>query len=84
MVRVYIVNRDARCGADIDLSFDGFDALRIGEAVTMAGDPAATNSAAAPDRVLPRAVQRAEIQGQRATVTIAPISWTFLELQPAP
>lgn len=77
------VNRSPTDTVELDLALDGVGACRLVEHVVLADDdPHARNTAAAPERVVPRRVAPAPVDAGRLSVSLPPVSWTMLRLVP--
>jgi alpha-L-arabinofuranosidase len=79
---VFAVNRGTEA-VPLELDLRAFPRLRAGQRVSLADDdPTAGNTAAAPDRVLPRTEELPALDGGRATVVLPPVSWHALSFTP--
>jgi alpha-N-arabinofuranosidase len=77
---ILAVNRHRFEALDLDV-----DVARLGDVAcldhtTLDGDPAATNTAGAPDTVRPRALAGAEVSGGHLRAQLPPLSWNVLRL----
>jgi alpha-N-arabinofuranosidase len=77
---ILAVNRHRSEALDLDV-----DVARLGDVAcldhtTLDGDPAATNTAGAPDTVRPRALAGAEVSGGHLRAQLPPLSWNVLRL----
>ncbi|WP_344932852.1 alpha-L-arabinofuranosidase C-terminal domain-containing protein [Actinoplanes nipponensis] len=81
-VTVFVVNRHLTESLDLAVSLAGFPAgLRVGESWTLADDDLyAVNTAADPDRVVPRAAKDAEVTDGVLRAALPPASWTAVRL----
>ncbi|MGI3784988.1 MAG: alpha-N-arabinofuranosidase [Janthinobacterium lividum] len=79
---VLVVNRSQTEAAPIRVELAGFGSLVVSECWTVAEDDHhATNSAEAPDRVVPRANDTATVASAgEVTLQVPPISWTLLSM----
>ncbi len=78
---VFLVNRslDQTIEVSVDVSRTGVTTVE--EALTLADDDRlAVNSAAQPDRVVPREAPGVRLEDGKLTITLPPISWTALAL----
>ncbi len=83
-VSAFLVNRSATELVTLDLAPEGFGSMRIIEHVVLADDdPHARNTTDAPTRVEPRRVAPPAAVDGRHTVTLPPVSWSMLRLEPA-
>jgi alpha-N-arabinofuranosidase len=81
-VVVFAVNRGTEPVA-LELDLRAFPRVRAGERISIGDDdPAAVNSAAAPDRVCPRTEKMPDLDGGRTTVVLPPVSWHALSFTP--
>ncbi|MBG0565466.1 arabinosylfuranosidase ArfA [Actinoplanes aureus] len=72
---LFVVNR-SESPVPLDLDLRAFGGLAVTEQVTVTDtDPAARNSAAEPDRVVPRRLAPPAVDGGRAALVLPPISW---------
>jgi alpha-N-arabinofuranosidase len=79
---VFAVNRGTTA-VSLDLDLRAFPGLRSGQRISLAeADPSLVNTAAAPDRVLPRTEELPALDGGRATVVLPPVSWHALSFTP--
>jgi alpha-N-arabinofuranosidase len=75
---VFAVNR-GEVAVPLELDLRAFGALGAVEHIAIAeDDPNLINTAADPDRVVPRSVPTAPLDGGRTTVVLPPISWHVL------
>ena len=82
-VSVFLVNRNAAGPVALDLALDGIGGMHIVEHVVLADDdPHARNTTDAPTRVQPRRVVPAAAIEGRHPVTLPPVSWSMLRLEP--
>ena len=80
---VFLVNRSPSQPVDMDLSVAGLGASGLVEHVVLADeDPYARNSQASPERIRPREVTLGPVESGRLSVSLPPISWTMLRLEP--
>ena len=83
-VSVFLVNRDAAEPVTLELALDGLGRMQIVEHVVLADDdPYARNTTDAPTRVEPRRVSPAAAIDGLHPVTLPPVSWSLLRLEPA-
>ncbi len=83
-VSVFLVNRSPAEPVALELALDGIGDMHIVEHVVLADDdPHARNTTDAPTRVEPRRVVPAAAVEGRHPVTLPPISWSMLRLEPA-
>jgi alpha-L-arabinofuranosidase len=81
---VFAVNRSPREELALEAVLHGTPRHRVAEHLTVTGDdPLATNTAAAPDRVAPVAVDGATLSDGRLSAVLPPMSWNVLSLVPA-
>ena len=58
--------------------------MRVADHLVLGGEELrATNSAAEPDRVVPRPGRNSTVDGDVLTVPLPPVSWTVLRLAPS-
>ena len=82
-VSVFLVNRDAAEPVTLELALDGLGPMQIVEHVVLADDdPYARNTTDNPTRVEPRRVSPAAAIDGLHPVTLAPVSWSMLRLEP--
>jgi alpha-N-arabinofuranosidase len=80
---VFLVNRSPSEPIELDLAVAGLGPCRLVEHVVLADDdPYARNTAEAPERVVPRRVTPAPVDVGRLSVSLPPVSWTMLRLEP--
>lgn len=79
---LFVVNRHQTDSVALSVPLAGFGGgLRVAEAWTVADDdPAATNTAGHPDRVVPRPAGHAEVTGAVLRATLPALSWTAIRL----
>ena len=83
-VSVFLVNRDAAEPVTLELALDGLGPVQIVEHVVLADDdPYARNTTDAPTRVEPRRLSPAAAIDGLHPVTLPPVSWSMLRLEPA-
>ena len=83
-VSVFLVNRDSAEPVTLELALDGLGRMQIVEHVILADDdPYARNTTDAPTRVEPRRVSPAAAIDGLHPVTLPPVSWSLLRLEPA-
>jgi alpha-N-arabinofuranosidase len=84
VVSVFLVNRSATEPIALDLALAGLGGMHIVEHVVLADDdPHARNTSDAPTRVQPRRVPPAAAVDGRHPVTLPPVSWSMVRLEPA-
>ena len=82
-VTILLVNRSVSEPVELDLALDSLGACRMIEHIVVADDdPYACNSTAAPERVVPRRVAPVPADTGRVAVSLPPVSWTMLRLEP--
>jgi alpha-L-arabinofuranosidase len=80
---VFLVNRAPSEPVDLGLSVAGLGPSQLIEHVVLADeDPYARNSRASPERVMPRHVAPRPLEDGRLSVSLPPVSWTMLRLEP--
>jgi alpha-N-arabinofuranosidase len=81
-VTVFVVNRDQAQAAALTVAVSAFGTgLRVAESWTLADDDLlAANTAADPDRVVPRPVDDADVSDGVLRATLPPVSWTAIRL----
>jgi len=81
-VTVFVVNRHLTESAELTVSLAGFRAgLRVAESWTLADDDLyAVNTAADPDRVVPRPAKDADVSDGVLRAGLPPVSWTAIRL----
>ena len=81
-VTVFVVNRHLSETVDLAVAMTGFGAgLRVLESWTIADDDLyATNTADAPDRVVPRAADSITVTDGTLRAALPPVSWTAIRL----
>ena len=79
---VFVVNRDQAQDAALEVRLTAFgDSLRVAESWTLADDDlTATNTAADPDRVVPRPTGHVEVTDGVLRATLPPVSWSAIRL----
>jgi alpha-N-arabinofuranosidase len=84
-VTVFVVNRHQSQPAALTVPVTSFGAaLRVAESWTLADDDLlAVNTALAPDRVVVRPADDAEVSDGVLRATLPPVSWTAIRLSPA-
>jgi alpha-N-arabinofuranosidase len=78
-VTVFAVNREAS-PLSLDARLRELAGASVVEHVVLDGDLGLSNTAAAPDRVAPRTVSGASIEGDRLTAELPPRSWNVIRL----
>ncbi|MEN3304985.1 MAG: alpha-L-arabinofuranosidase [Micromonosporaceae bacterium] len=82
-VTVFAVNRDQRESLPVRLDLRGFPALRRATHTVLAdADPSAVNTAADPDRVVPRQGEPVPVTDGALELALPPLSWNMLRLGP--
>jgi alpha-L-arabinofuranosidase len=80
-VTLFTLNRSLGEPAAVEIDLRAFPALTRGTHVGLFdADPDAVNSAAAPDRVTPKALDDVVVDGGRARVVLPPTSWSMVRL----
>ena len=80
---VFLVNRSPIEPVDLDLIVAGLGPSRLVEHVVLASeDPYAQNSQASPERVVPHQVAPGPLEAARLSMSLPPVSWTMLRLEP--
>jgi alpha-N-arabinofuranosidase len=79
-VTLFAVNRDQRETVALDVDLRAYPGLRSAEHTVLGGDPAANNTADAPDTVTPRTLDPVAISGGRLRTGLPPLSWNMLRL----
>jgi alpha-N-arabinofuranosidase len=83
-VTLFILNRDQRQPAAVDLDLRACRGLIGGEHVAVFDDDAdATNGASDPDRVTPRQLDDVKVVDGHAHAVLPPLSWSMIRLRPA-
>ncbi|MGW4642425.1 arabinosylfuranosidase ArfA [Sphaerisporangium sp. NPDC004334] len=78
---LFAVNRDRHGALPLEIALPGD--MRVAEHLELADDdPSARNTAADPERVVPRQGAGAALDGRRATLTLPPVSWTIVRFAP--
>jgi alpha-L-arabinofuranosidase len=79
---VLVVNRSRSDAAPVRIGFAGFEPTETLECWTVAeDDPRLTNSAGAPERVVPRPNSTPTVVGTSVvSLEVPPVSWTLLSL----
>jgi len=79
---VFVVNRSAIDATRVTLDLRGFPAFEVLEHVVLAADdPLATNTAEAPERVVPARVDGWTADGSTVTVHVPAVSWNMVRLR---
>jgi alpha-L-arabinofuranosidase len=77
------VNRSTSEPVDLTVSVRAFPGYRLGEATTLtSSEVRTTNTAAAPDAVVPAPNPRAEVSDDELRVSFPPVSWNVVRLEP--
>jgi alpha-N-arabinofuranosidase len=80
-VTLFAVNRHGSEAVDLEVALDGFGGLRVIDHQVMThADLEATNTARAPDTVVPRPGSGASLDGGRLAVTLPPHSYQMIRL----
>ncbi|MDP8907732.1 MAG: alpha-L-arabinofuranosidase, partial [Chloroflexota bacterium] len=80
---VFAVNRHQSEAVELTVDARAFDGHRVLEHSVLAdADLEAANTEAQPDRVRPRPVSGATVDGGRLTAMLPPVSWNVLRLEP--
>ena len=84
-VTVFVVNRDQSSPATLTAGVNGFGrSFRVAESWVLADeDLTASNTAADPDRVVPRPATDAWLEDGSLHASLPPVSWTAIRLTPA-
>lgn len=82
---LFLVNRDQAetLALDVDVRAVGPCEVVVHESLDPAGDPSATNTEAAADRVVTKQHTGAEVSRGHLAVSLAPLSWNVLQLRAA-
>ena len=82
MVTVFAVNRSMDNAVPLRVDFKGNETLRLHESIRLHdADPYATNTAGAPDRVIPAAIDGATLDGKTLASMLPPFSWSVYRLE---
>ena len=81
---LFALNRHLDEPLDLTLELRGFQGLRIEAAETLHDDLGAANTREAPERVKPRRLDGASIDGGHLSLSLPPASWTVVRLAPDP
>ncbi len=82
IVTVFIVNRHLGETAELDMVVGEFDSYRLLTRETMCGgDRRQTKSAETPDRVAPRAGEKASVENGRLVSALPPLSYHVIRLE---
>ncbi|GIH76790.1 alpha-N-arabinofuranosidase [Planobispora longispora] len=80
-ITLFVVNRDRHDPCELDVTLPA--GLVPAEHLELADeDPSATNTAADPDRVVPRPGAGLRLDGRRAALTLPPVSWSIVRFAP--
>ncbi len=80
-IAFFCVNRHETDDAQALVKLAGFSGASVIEHIVLSDpDPLATNSREAPDRVRPRTVSAATIDGESLTARLAPLSWNVIRV----
>ena len=80
-VSLFAVNRHGSEAVDLEVALDGFGNLRVIDHQVMThADLEATNTAKAPDTVVPKPGSGASLNGDRLTVSLPPHSYQMIRL----
>ncbi|OIV36409.1 alpha-L-arabinofuranosidase [Mangrovactinospora gilvigrisea] len=83
-VTVFAVNRSRESALPVEVDLRGFPGLtRVSQVVLADEDPEATNTAERPDRVVPRSVSGARVDGGTLSALLPPLSWNMLTVRAA-
>jgi alpha-N-arabinofuranosidase len=83
-ITLFAVNRDQRQPLTVDVELRACPGLVGGEHIAVYDeDPDATNSAAEPDRVVPRRLADVTVAEGHAQAVLPPLSWSMIRLTPA-
>ena len=83
-VALFAVHRGRDTERPLRIDMRALPGLRVVDHLVLGGeDLRATNSAAQPDRVVPRPGQGSAVDGDVLTVPLPPVSWTVLRLSPS-
>src|SRR5439155_8888167 len=78
---LFTVNRDREGALLVDADMRAWPGCRVLEHLTLcAGDPLAANDAEQPERVRPRSVAGARMEGGRLSAVRPPLSWKVVRL----
>jgi alpha-N-arabinofuranosidase len=82
-VTLFAVNRSQREPLALEVDLRAWPGYAVAEHVTLADDdPDAVNSAAEPDRVVPRRLVAPAVDGGRLSAVLPALSWNMLRLAP--
>ncbi len=82
-VTLFAINRSMEEAVPLALAMLGDDQLRLSETYRLtADDPAEANTAADPERVVPRAIPDATCADNRLTDVLPPMSWNVYRFVP--
>jgi alpha-N-arabinofuranosidase len=83
-VSLFLVNRDLREPATVEVGLRGFGPLRARHAAVLAAaegqDRHTTNNERNPDRVRPRPLDGVRVEDDAAQVVLPPLSWSVVQL----
>ncbi|MEU8704954.1 alpha-N-arabinofuranosidase [Streptomyces sp. NPDC048565] len=80
-VTVFAVNRGQDAALPLEVALTGLDLDRVVEHLVVAdADPEATNTLAAPERVVPHAAKGTELTGGTVRAVLEPLSWNMIRL----
>jgi alpha-N-arabinofuranosidase len=80
-VSLFAVNRSQTAPLAVEVDLRAWPGYRVESHLALADDdPDAVNTAAAPDRVVPRSLEVPAVDGGRVTVELPPLSWNLVRL----
>jgi alpha-N-arabinofuranosidase len=83
-VTIFAINRHLTEALPLEARIEGDARYRLREHVVLAdADSQAVNTAAAPERLVPRLLDGAKLVEQRLSATLPALSWNVLRLMPA-
>ena len=84
-VHLFAVNRSTDGALPLDVELHGFGDMRVAEHLVLSDDElGARNTAAEPNRVVPRPGGQSRVRDGRLEVGLPPVSWNVLRLTPVP
>ena len=79
---IFVVNRDMEDGIELECTIAGYEGYKIKEYIVLDGDDVkASNTRENPNRVVPRNLDNAKIDGETLFVNIPKLSWNVIRLE---
>ncbi|MFU0800029.1 MAG: alpha-N-arabinofuranosidase [Xylanivirga thermophila] len=78
---IFAVNRDMEDGVDLECTIAGYEGYKIKEHIVLDGDDVkASNTLENPNRIVPRNLSNAQIDGEMLFVNLPRLSWNVIRL----